>query len=193
MRQRKGSMVYFPMFQNNFSTDGYQPSSPFPRSNMGPPPTLLPVPRMLLQHQEIRNDGEPRIDAMCSPREYKFAVDLPGVSADTLRVTLENRTICISGSRPALVLQPPTLVYVSERPIPSRFRRNILLHTDVDLSAGIEAHFRDGLLCLSVKRNHATLPNSEVVNISSRQIPVRHVAATPTPVSVNRNSQSEAR
>lgn len=142
-----------------------------------PPSSSMPMPH-LLQHQEARNDGEPRMDVMCSPHEYKFAIDLPGVSVDTLDVRVQNRTICVSGSRPALVVQPPSFVCMSERPAPSRFRRNVLVHADADLSQGIEAHFRDGLLCLSVKRSSATASHrggaTRVWNSSGGQTPVRN-------------------
>ena len=144
-----------------------------------PPSSSMPMPH-LLQHQEARNDGEPRMDVMCSPNEYKFAIDLPGVSADTLDVRVQNRTICVSGSRPALVVQPPSLVCMSERPAPSRFRRNILVHADADMSHGVDAHFRDGLLCLSIPRNSSVgahrRANTRIWNSSNGHAPLRNYA-----------------
>jgi len=107
------------------------------------------------------NDGEPRMDVFRNDLEYVVFVDLPGVPAEALDVRTRGRAVCVSGSRPHPVVPgggsllrmcntPPERRY-------GRFARCFMPHADANLE-DVEAHFRDGLLCLRLKRaNYAAL------------------------------------
>lgn len=86
---------------------------------------------------------------------YAFA---PGVDPNSIEVNIENGVLTIEGERPDTMSaqDEKATVHISER-FTGRFRRVVTLPDDVDPNA-VEAHFKDGVLHISIKRREAAQP-----------------------------------
>jgi HSP20 family protein len=94
--------------------------------------------------------GFPAVNVGTTPTSVEVLAFAPGIDASTLDVQLDRGTLTISGERKA---QPPAekaTIHIGER-LTGRFRRVVSLPDDID-PASIEAHYREGVLQVSVKR-----------------------------------------
>ena len=107
----------------------------------------------------------PRADVSETDDLYTLELDLPGVDAESLDVTMEDGILKISGERAVVRDESTTRIHRSER-FHGRFFRSFALGTDVQADA-VEADLADGVLRVTVPKAEAAQP---------RRIAVRHRA-----------------
>ena len=100
------------------------------------------------------------IDAYRHDEQWVVRVDLPGVEASTIHITVDRNVLRIEASRS---WQPAEgdLVLVAERPR-GNFSRQLMLSEDIDSDA-IQADYRDGVLTLALPVAETAKPKKVVV------------------------------
>lgn len=112
----------------------------------------------------------PRADLAESEDAFFLSLDLPGIPAEQVDVTLEDDTLTISGKREVAEETREGRFHRIERHY-GRFLRSFQFNTPVD-AENIEASFNDGVLTVRVGKAEASKP---------RRIEVRREARSSTP------------
>ncbi len=86
----------------------------------------------------------PAVDIIEHGDDLVLLADLPGVRREDIDVSVENRTLTLTGERKAPAAGEETTVYRSERPM-GKFTRTFSLPATVDVSR-IAAEHKDGVL-----------------------------------------------
>lgn len=110
-----------------------------------------------------RTDGHERTGPVFRPATDIFehddavtlCIDLPGVAADTVEVSVENRALTVRGAIDAPAPEGYQRVYAEY--LPGTFERVFSLPRTID-TEGIEASHRDGVLTLTLKKSEAAKP-----------------------------------
>lgn len=127
--------------------------------------TLLPMTRMLdalACNLEAGNptDAEawatPRADILEGEKEYRILMDLPGVPASDVEISVENHSLTVKAKRATSVPEGFQLSR-HERPGPVSFSRSFSLGLGVDTEA-VAASFADGVLQLTLPKSERSLP-----------------------------------
>ncbi|MCB9899638.1 MAG: Hsp20/alpha crystallin family protein [Planctomycetes bacterium] len=115
-------------------------------------------------------DGEtalavvPRLDLAETPEELRVVVELPGVSPDDVKVTLEDGVLSVSGEfKSEEKREDESWLHVERRA--GSFLRRVPVHVPVD-EEHVDATFDKGVLTVR-------LPKSQKVEEKARQIPVK--------------------
>ena len=87
---------------------------------------------------------------------FELFVDLPGVAADEVDVTLEAGVLTLSGDRPIARPSEPLARHRRERGH-GRFHRRFILPESVDAN-GVKAHERNGVLEITIPKKAAAQP-----------------------------------
>lgn len=101
--------------------------------------------------------GFPALNVGSTPQSVEIYAFVPGVAPDGLDVQIEKGLLTIAGER-----KPPTdgdeksTKHIEER-FSGKFRRVVSLPDDIDPDT-VEAHCRDGVLHVSIKRRASVLP-----------------------------------
>ncbi len=90
---------------------------------------------------------------------YAFA---PGLDASKLEVTVDNNLLTLAGERKLEAPDAKSNVYAQER-FSGGFRRVISLPEDVDPTK-VEAHYKDGIVHVSIARRASVQPRRITVN-----------------------------
>lgn len=98
----------------------------------------------------------PNADVLEYDNRFEIHVDLPGVAANDVDVTLENGVLSISGERKARDEDKDALNYRKERGY-GRFHRRFVLPNRVDAD-GVKATGRDGVLEITIPKHVQALP-----------------------------------
>ncbi|MCP4291583.1 MAG: Hsp20/alpha crystallin family protein [bacterium] len=101
-------------------------------------------------------DRNPKADVLEGELEFRIAMELPGVSPDSLDISLENQTLSVKATRETKVPEGFELVR-HERPEKSEFHRTFNLGNAVN-AEGIEASFEQGILTLVLPKSKQSLP-----------------------------------
>ena len=88
------------------------------------------------------------MDAHRQGDSFLIQLDLPGVAADTIDLTVEDNVLTVKAERPAPPRAEEMETIVSERPF-GTFTRQVLLGNNLD-TEHIEAHYRSGVLSLMI-------------------------------------------
>jgi HSP20 family protein len=102
--------------------------------------------------------GFPALNVGGTPQSVEIYAFVPGLDPATVDVHLERGVLSLSGERKS-TLTPPTektIAHINER-FTGRFRRVVSLPDDIDPNA-VTAHYRDGVLHISVKRRESAQP-----------------------------------
>jgi HSP20 family protein len=100
----------------------------------------------------------PSADVMESASEIRVMLELPGMNPEDVEVSLENNVLTISGEKKEERQEDDkkSRWHLSERRY-GRFSRSFVLPRDVD-HEGIQAHFENGVLRLSVPKSERAKP-----------------------------------
>lgn len=101
-------------------------------------------------------DWVPRFDVVETESGYRFEADVPGVKESDLEVTLDARTLTISGTRERTQRAEGDNQQIAER-MWGRFSRSFRLPDTVDDDA-IEANLADGVLVVTVGKKPEVKP-----------------------------------
>jgi HSP20 family protein len=108
------------------------------------------------------------MDAYRKDDSFLIRLDLPGVSADSVDLTVEDNVLTIKAERPMPPASEGIDSVISERPF-GTFTRQVLLGTNLD-TEHIRAEYEAGVLTLVIPvAEHAKPRRIEVANRSDRQ------------------------
>jgi HSP20 family protein len=88
--------------------------------------------------------------------EYVFQLDVPGVKKENIHVEVVDKTIKITGERTQAVSENRKGTHLEERSF-GKFERAFTVRDAVDFE-GINAHFEDGVLKLTLPKKEAAKP-----------------------------------
>jgi HSP20 family protein len=116
------------------------------------------------------------VDAYRQGTHYVVKVDLPGVDAGTIDVTVDRNVLRVQASRD---WQPEEgdVILAAERPR-GNFARQLVLSDDIDTNA-IKADYRDGVLTIQLPIAEAARPRKVAVGTGAAGAP-KPVEATST-------------
>lgn len=98
----------------------------------------------------------PRADISEGEKEFRIAMDLPGVKADNLEIDLENQTLTVKATREEA--QPEGFeARRKERPSGTSFERSFTLGNSVD-GEKIGARLDSGILTITLPKSQQSLP-----------------------------------
>lgn len=102
--------------------------------------------------------GYPALNVGATPRTFEVYAFAPGLDPARLEVELDRGVLTLAGERHADLPAAETrhTVHINER-FAGRFRRVVSLPDDADPN-GVTAHYRDGVLHVSVRRREAAQP-----------------------------------
>ena len=111
--------------------------------------------------------GQPAIDVVELESEMVVFVDLPGVAAESVQLSLAGNMLTVKAARSGMDFPETTRRHVFERTV-AKYERSIPLPAAVD-GDQVRAETRDGLLTVSLQKAVAT---------TGRPIPVSRSGAT---------------
>lgn len=106
----------------------------------------------------------PRMDAFDRDDRLVVRLEVPGVPAEDIDITVEDRTLTIGGTRS--LDEDPERDYHRREILTGRFLRTIVLPDGLD-TTGITAAAHDGLLEISIPRRAEVLPRKVKVDVGS--------------------------
>jgi HSP20 family protein len=97
----------------------------------------------------------PRVDIVESEEALEILADMPGVTKDSVEVTLEQRVLSIRGQADVLLPEDVTPLYFEYEP--GDYERSFTLSDAIE-PAGIEARVKDGILHLRLPKASPAKP-----------------------------------
>jgi HSP20 family protein len=119
------------------------------------------------------------MDAYRKDDMFLLQLDLPGIAADGVELTVDNNVLTIKATRHAPSMQEGVEPVVAERPW-GEFSRQVLLGNNLDLGQ-IQAHYDAGVLTVSIPVAEHAKPRRIEVNVregSASVAPPRQEAVT---------------
>ncbi|CEP19789.1 hypothetical protein [Parasitella parasitica] len=104
----------------------------------------------------------PVVDSYETDDDFKFFVELPGVSKSDIKLDVKDRVLTLSGQVKASAEETKGNVRFTERTL-GAFSRTILLHNNVSVDK-IEAKLENGVLCIIVPKGVPSIKKSITVN-----------------------------
>ena len=121
-------------------------------------------------YEPLRQFGEkvadwfaPRSEASVLDDYYEINVELPGVKAEDVDVTMHDGSLVVSGEKRSERQQTGQSFYFSEREY-GAFQRAFRLPPDAD-SDNIDGQFDDGVLCLRIGKKSPSKPAAKKIQI----------------------------
>ena len=105
----------------------------------------------------------PVVDIEESAEAYTIRAELPGLSKEKVKVTVENGALTLSGERD-LERRVETKTFHRVERSHGTFTRSFTLPDDVD-PASVAANFKDGLLEIQIAKREEALPKSIEVRV----------------------------
>ena len=105
----------------------------------------------------------PVVDIEESGEAYTIRAELPGLSKEKVKVTVENGVLTLSGERD-LERRVETKTFHRVERSHGTFTRSFTLPDDVD-SESVAANFKDGLLEIQIAKHEEALPKSIEVRV----------------------------
>lgn len=121
-------------------------------------------------YEPLRQIGEkvadwfaPRSEASVLDDYYEINVELPGVRAEDVDVTMQDGSLVVSGEKRSERQQTGQSFYFSEREY-GAFQRAFRLPPDAD-NDNIDGRFDDGVLCLKIGKRSPSKPPAKKIQI----------------------------
>ncbi len=116
--------------------------------------------RMLgaVDSKSAQYEWSPTVEILQTETGYRIELDVPGVSADAIDISIEKSELTISGDRSVATDKTDSEIKVlrSER-LSGKFKRRFSLSDDVDAES-IVANYEAGVLSIELARKEAVLP-----------------------------------
>ena len=113
--------------------------------------------------QKVADWFAPRSDACAMKDFYEINVELPGVKADDVDVTVQDNSLTVRGEKHSEHETTGRTYFFSEREF-GAFQRTFRLPPDTD-SGKIDAEFKDGVLGLKIAKVTAEKPAERKIEI----------------------------
>jgi HSP20 family protein len=110
----------------------------------------------------------PPVDVFEDKEGIKLVAELPGVTAEDVKISLENNTLTLRGEKKQMAEEKTERVHRYERTY-GRFERVFTLPSTVDPER-IEATFDNGILTVELPRSERARPREIPVSAGSGQI-----------------------
>ena len=107
-------------------------------------------------HRAQRASYVPGVDIQEEAERYVVLVDLPGVDAAGIEITLDADLLTVRGERERTPVSEGAEIQRAERPY-GRFERNFRLPESA-AKDGVEADYRNGVLTISIPKAAEALP-----------------------------------
>lgn len=117
----------------------------------------------MASQDEAQFNFAPRADVIENDREYLFQFDLPGVSKEDVKISLNGSELSVTGARKS-ELKTETKKWHREERVFGKFERIFVLPETADTEA-VNAEFKDGVLTVSVAKKELSQP--KVIQIKS--------------------------
>lgn len=113
--------------------------------------------------QKVADWFAPRSEASAMADYYEIKVELPGVTAEDVDVTVHDNSLTVRGEKQSEHEEAGRDFFFSEREY-GAFQRTFRLPPDA-ASDKIDAEFKDGVLSLKIAKQKSTEPASRKINI----------------------------
>jgi HSP20 family protein len=106
----------------------------------------------------LARGGFPGLSMNTTPKSVEIHAFIPGLDPAGIEMQLEKGVLTIAGERKSVLpgREDKATVHIDERFV-GRFRRVIALPDDINPDA-VDAHYRDGVLHVSIQRREAAQP-----------------------------------
>ena len=104
----------------------------------------------------VARGGFPAMNVGGTARSVEIYAFAPGVDPSTFDVQIDKGVLTVAGERRALPLPEKATAHIDER-FAGCFRRVVTLPEDID-TGNVQAHYRDGVLRISIARRQAAQP-----------------------------------
>jgi len=118
----------------------------------------------------IPNEGDetiatwaPRVDLTEFDDRYEVTAELPGLTAEDVKLELENNVLTISGEKRSETERKDRSLYVCERNY-GAFRRSFQFPSQID-AAKIDAGFKNGILTINLPRVEEAKPKQIEIKV----------------------------
>jgi HSP20 family protein len=109
------------------------------------------------------------MDAFRNGESFLIQLDLPGVSAESVELTVEDNVLTVKAERSAPVRADDVEVLIAERPF-GTFTRQVVLGSSLD-TQNIEAHYEAGVLTVVIPvAPHAKARRIEVTDRTAKEL-----------------------
>lgn len=115
--------------------------------------------------QRVADWIAPRSDASAMEDFYEINVELPGVKAEDVDVSVQDNSLVVRGEKRFEREEKGRTYFFSEREF-GAFQRTFRLPPDVD-SENIDATFKDGVLCLKIAKQSAATAEGRKIEVRS--------------------------
>lgn len=106
----------------------------------------------------------PRVDVIEAEGHFEVLAELPGVSANEVKVVVRDGVLTLSGERPAVANAEGTRTHLSERRT-GPFQRRFALPKNVD-GENVRAEFKNGILSISVPKREEVKPREIEIKVA---------------------------
>jgi HSP20 family protein len=126
---------------------------------------LRDIDRMLESGAGRQSTWAPRLDVFSREKELVIRMEIPGVSADDIDVTIEDRTLTISGTR-KFDETVPEGEFLRREIFTGSFKRTLVLPEELNRNE-ISARTENGILEVAIPRRPEVLPRKVKVDVTS--------------------------
>ncbi|MCI0513229.1 Hsp20/alpha crystallin family protein [candidate division KSB1 bacterium] len=113
--------------------------------------------------EQVRSTWNPQVDIVEHENEIVLLAELPGVSRDQVKVSVNNGVLTLSGEKKFRELGKDDCYHCAER-ASGPFERKFTLPTTID-EAKIKAEFKDGVLRVVLPKAEAAKPKEIAIKV----------------------------
>ena len=113
--------------------------------------------------QKVADWFAPRSDASTQEHAYEINVELPGVKAEDVDVSIHDNSLVVRGEKRHSHEEKGRTFFFSEREY-GLFERSFRLPADADGNK-IDAAFTDGVLCLKIAKQAPQKPEAKTIEV----------------------------
>lgn len=107
----------------------------------------------------------PRIDIIEDEKSYQVSAELPGVEEKDIHLAVKDNLLSISAEKKSHVEKKENGSHYSER-LYGKYERSLTLGENVN-EDGIEAHFKNGVLHISIPKKEKVVPAEKKIEVKS--------------------------
>lgn len=109
-----------------------------------------------VENENVKSNWSPKVDIFDQGDDIVFIAELPGVSKENMKLSVNQGVLALSGEKPAPVLGDNECVHCAERFF-GPFERKFTLPSNVDASK-INADFQNGVLNIKLPKAEEAKP-----------------------------------